>query len=292
MTRRGVSLEVWRREADHISSPLSAYAPSDEQLAAKTDAFAPPGPPGPANTPDDTRGVFTPFCTLVTPRPTQATRFVYPTLALVTGDGRNAYLYDVPNATLIQTINIHPPDSTTTEEVRYVEISVRHVFICTVLCLRIISRQTGKVVCTLNPTTMPLPDIISLPLFRVSGSDMDIFHSQRVFGVGENKTTSLAPPTLFSAVHVSPCGKHFVAVTWLGYVLLVPNFEQAVRAEGDQAKLEGAGYVLKLEMGITYMAFDGKRIVLATVWKRHLSFACNSTNTDVIVILYRTTRFA
>lgn len=75
----------------------------------------------------------------------------------------------------------------------------------------------------------------------------------------------LTPPGPFYAVHVSPCGKHFVAVTQNGYVLLVPNFEQAIRAEGDEAKLEGAGYVLQLNTGIVYMAFDGKRIVLATV---------------------------
>jgi len=249
-------MEVWRRERDHIPSPLPAYAPSDEQLSAKAASFA-----RPVNT---AAGIFTPFCTFQTPRPTRVTRFVYPTLAVVTADGRNAYLYDVPNATLTQTINIHLADGITTETVLYVEVSARHVFICTSVGLRIISRASGKVVCTINQNTMPLPDMASLPLSWVSEPD-EMFHSQCVFSVGENRTALLAPPTAFVAVHVSPCGKHFVAVTRTGYVLLVPNFEQAIRAEGEQAKLERAGYVLKLNVRIAYMAFDGKRIVLATV---------------------------
>ena len=184
----------------------------------------------------------------------------------MTGDGRNAYLYDVPTATLIQTINVHPADSTVTDKVRYVEIGARHVFICTAVGLRIISRATGKVACTINPAGMPLPDMVSLSSSWVFEPSVGTFHSKRIFGVGgENETALLAPPTPFCAVHVSPCGRHFVAVTPTGYVLLVPNFEEAIRAEGDQAKLEGAGYTLKLNVGIVYMAFDGKRVVLATV---------------------------
>jgi len=249
---------VWRREADHISSPLPSYAPSDEQLSAKANSSARPGFGGSVNT---ATGIFTPFCTLQTPRPTRATRFVYPTLAVVTADGRNAYLYDVPNATLTQTINIHPAGSTITDTVGYIEVSARHVFICTSVGLRIISRELGKVVCTINQNKMPLSDIASLPLSCPSETD-EGFHTQCVLS---NYTELLEPPTVFCAVHISPCGKHFVAVTRTGYVLLVPNFEQAIRAEGDQAKLEGAGYVLELNVGITYMAFDGKRIVLATV---------------------------
>jgi hypothetical protein len=251
---------VWRREADHISSPLPACAPSDEQLAAKADAIS--LPPGPINTrtPDETRGVFTPFCTFQTPRPARATRFVYPTLAVVTADGRNAYLYDVPSATLAQTIDIHRAESTLNENTLYVEISARHVFVCTVLCLRIISRETGKVVCTIDPNTMPFPDMA--PLSWAADSDLMTFRSFRIFGARFSRP---APPGVFCAVHVSPCGRHFVAVTPTGYVLLVPNFEQAIKAEGDQTKLEGVGYALKLNVGIVYMAFDGKRIVLATV---------------------------
>ena len=262
LTGRGDFMEVWRREADHISAPLPACAPSDEQLAAKADSSARPGSPGAVGT---SAGVFAPFCTLQTPRPTRATRFVYPTLAVVTGDGRNAYLYDIPSATLTQTINIYPAESTVTEDVRYVEISARHVFICTVVGLRIISRESGKVICTVNPSEMPLPDMVSLTWSWLAGPEIEKFHSQRVFGVGENKMAILTRPNPFCAVHVSPCGKHFVAVTPTGYVLLVPNFEQAISAEGDHAKLPGAGYVLKLNTGIGYMAFDGKRIVLATV---------------------------
>jgi predicted ATPase len=132
--------------------------------------------------------------------------------------------------------------------------------------LRIISRESGKVICTINQTEMPLPDITSLFRPWLYDPVVEEFHSERIFGVGEKiRLALLTPPNPFSAVHVSPCGNHFVAVTPTGYVLLVPNFEQAIRAEGDQAKLKGAGYVLKLNMGIIYMAFDGKRIVLATV---------------------------
>ena len=110
---------------------------------------------------------------------------------------------------------------------------------------------------------MPTPDTASLFWeFRI-GYDNERFHSERVFGVKESKIRSVSDP--FCAVHASPCGKHFVAVSPSGHVLLVPNFEQAIRAEGDQAKLKGAGYVLALNMVIAYMAFDGKRIVLATV---------------------------
>ena len=255
-------MEVWRREADHISSPLPACAPSDEQLATKADSSARPGSPGAVGT---AAGVFAPFCTLQTPRPTRATRFVYPTLAVVTGDGRNAYLYDVPSATLTQTINIHPAESTISEDVRYVEISARHIFICTIMGLRIISRESGKVICTINSNEMPLPDMVFLTLRRLSGGETKKFHPQRIFGVGTKELARLTPPNPFCAVHVSPCGKHFVAVTPTGYVLLVPNFEQAISAEGDHAELKGAGYALKLTTEIIYMAFDGKRVVLATV---------------------------
>lgn len=62
------------------------------------------------------------------------------------------------------------------------------------------------------------------------------------------------------AVHVSPDGRDLVVVTWEGWVAYMPDF--AVSEPQHQTR---QGFRLFLNTDLAYMAFDGKRILLATV---------------------------
>jgi hypothetical protein len=98
------------------------------------------------------RGKFLPWAFLLPPHDPRAYRFVYPTLLIGSVEGGELYLYDIPSASLVQTIAL-PRDETTlfTDEenntairINYVEISPRHVFVCTMSSVVIIAREVGS----------------------------------------------------------------------------------------------------------------------------------------------------
>jgi hypothetical protein len=101
------------------------------------------------------------------PRPTRAFRFSYP--CLLVGAWDHAFLWDIPSSELIQTISsIQQPEDpaaafavvlanapafdapaprlSALQDLNYVEVDSRHVFVCGFNALRVFSRASGKCV--------------------------------------------------------------------------------------------------------------------------------------------------
>ena len=86
-------------------------------------------------------GTFKPWALLHAPLPTRAFRFVYPSL-LTVGDS-NAYVWDIPSATLIQTVSDtnRPIDAIDPGSIEYAELDNKYVIICFERAIRLFSRE-------------------------------------------------------------------------------------------------------------------------------------------------------
>jgi hypothetical protein len=116
------------------------------------------------------RGHFKPWALLRMPTTTRAYRFVYPTL-LVAG-ASEAYLWDIPSATLSQTIVETDLEGDQETHIGYVEISDRHVFICAEDVLRIFSREDGRAALDIHiPSTM-----VSCADLKFAGNSSEIHY--------------------------------------------------------------------------------------------------------------------
>jgi hypothetical protein len=159
--------EVWRHAVDYDPTNLPASNPPDwEQIEAATDANN-----------ETQRGRFVPWALLQMPETTRAYRFVYPTL-LVAGT-RRAFLFDIPSATLIQTIKITRP-SEGPGHLHYVELSAQHVFICLSTEIRVFDRHNvGKLVLSI-PMFRLTPKTPVLSIQAGSPRQLRSFHSRRL----------------------------------------------------------------------------------------------------------------
>lgn len=129
--RIGRSKEVWRLASDFTPDEVPPLSPPDyDQM--RVAAFAA------RRHQQTTRGHFRPWALIVFPEVTLAYRFVYPTL-LCAGESR-AFLYDVRTGALVQTIEDIVADD---DDVCYVELSERHVFVCATGEVRVFSRTDG-----------------------------------------------------------------------------------------------------------------------------------------------------
>jgi hypothetical protein len=63
------------------------------------------------------------------------------------------------------------------------------------------------------------------------------------------------------AFHVSPDGQDLVAATTEGWILYIPNF----RNQSDQLDSTVDGFRLYVASEVSYLQFDGRRILLSTV---------------------------
>lgn len=133
--------EVWRLSAefDHSQIPSHAAPDSSQRLACVlSDASFP-----------SNHARFEPWCLISTTQPTFAYRFSYPTLVIMSMD--TAYLWDIPSATLVQTIQDvtelfanNDQDHDDRATISYVDVSERHLFICGWQELRVFNRSDGS----------------------------------------------------------------------------------------------------------------------------------------------------
>lgn len=83
---------------------------------------------------------------------------------------------------------------------------------------------------------------------------------------GTDGPPQMAPEDSWGAIHVSPDGQDIVATTTCGWVVYIPNFVRtdSSSTQGFRVFLGAASLGLG-ERGISYMAFDGIRILIAAV---------------------------
>ena len=135
--------EVWRLASDCAVGEVATHAPPDEQqirtgefFSAIYHEYAP-------------RGQFRPWAKLAFPAFTRAYRLAYPTL--VCASSERAFLHDVRTGALVQTIDIDR------EDILYVDVNERYVFVCEPETLYVYSRgdsDRGAVVLRIPHTVL------------------------------------------------------------------------------------------------------------------------------------------
>jgi len=240
------------------------------------------------------RGAYLPFATLKNPQPFEAFRFSYPYLLLASQVLKQAFIWDVPYATLLEIVDISPPQGYSNGEhdaqaFNSVDISDEHIFICwtAVLCVyrwRITGpdQAAGDVVFTYPPVERSDGITRSYRVWDKSRID-----ETRLSPVGETVGVSyqlqdarwVAAESLQykpTDVHVSPNGKDLVALINGRHLLYVPNFIKVAHnlAFGKPSKRHGIPrrrlevpnlFMLECAWGCRHMAFDGKRVAVSTV---------------------------
>ncbi|KDQ20341.1 hypothetical protein BOTBODRAFT_51651 [Botryobasidium botryosum FD-172 SS1] len=251
--RHGADLEVWQRETDYEPATLSPI-PDASQLRIWGGY-----PDQPA-----ARGHYRPFAMLSNPSDICAYRLAYPHLLVASHSAGEAYIWEIPTATLVQTLHLPPSEGATPPTIDYVDISDTHVFLGLSVGLVVYSRLTGSVV--LEISTYKSSILVDRVLSQVLRLGKTLPNSNTAFPT--LKSHPLVPAsgmtvnrTLiggFAAVHISPSGRDLVALTHLGLLLYIPAFSEA-------ANLEDRIHTMFLGSRAIYMAYDGKRVVVCTV---------------------------
>ncbi|KAK7030833.1 hypothetical protein VNI00_013941 [Paramarasmius palmivorus] len=302
--RIGGKKEVWRLATIHDPSPpdpteqtiqLPPPYPQQDQLTASLTAAA-------AYTHTYPRGHFVPHALLQFPRPTRAFRFVYPTLLV--GGWDEAYCWDVPTRKLAQTISRTQeptvPSSPSAEEgdtvvldplgeLNYVEVSEKHVFICGSNTLRVFDRQSGKCVLDMPSarrhygskvvkvtgeaeTQTPTPSYAVAASFNpdwkwriVGAGEGSVLARLRSFGVDPDPEDHRRVHDEFVAVHVSPCGSHFVAMLCSSSLVVVRDFLSVPLRDQEALSEHATQLVLGTQNSpAKYLAFDRGKVAVAT----------------------------
>ena len=243
------------------------------------------------------RGTYLPFTILKNPQPVKAFRFVYPYLLLVSHVSKQAFIWDVPRAVLLEIVNIPPPQGSSdgqgdAQVLSAVEISDEHVFVCwtNALCV-----YRWKV----NGPDQAVGDVEFT--FPPAGRSDGITFSYKVWDrqpieeadrrpVGETARVSYQPQDAKwvkgenldyrpVAIHVSPNGKDLVALTktscFACRLLYIPNFIKVAhylafrkptrKQEIERKRLEVPNIFTLNTWICKGLAFDGRRVVVSTV---------------------------
>ncbi|KIK68565.1 hypothetical protein GYMLUDRAFT_1008372 [Collybiopsis luxurians FD-317 M1] len=276
--RLGGSKEVWRLASDFLPE-TSQTKTIPEQVATSDRAFQEHSATYP-------KGHFRAWAILQMPRPTRAFRFSYP--CLLVGAWDHAFLWDIPSSELIQTISsIQQPEDpaaafavvlanapafdapaprlSALQDLNYVEVDSRHVFVCGFNALRVFSRASGK--CVLDvPSARREFGHRKFKLLEESDKTEDAVLVNQHTNVEElDLSISRLPQRTidqFVAVHVSCCGKHLVAMLASSRIVIIENFE-----EGPGSLF---GRMIQIQLGCLsshsqYLAIHQDHVAVATV---------------------------
>ncbi|GJJ13222.1 hypothetical protein Clacol_007473 [Clathrus columnatus] len=259
-TRRGDAIDVWRRKRDARNAfrPPTLY--NDYiQLRAQNIAWQ----SGLSISQDD-RGAFVPWTTILPSHSIHALRAVNSKLLLASQRVGEAYVYDLPTGQLLQTIQFRDREDPLVD-VSYVELGQRHAFICT---------RSDVLIFPLDPSSSHVRASLRFPT-DVEGLD-EVFrqktYSLKYSDFGEPIYASTIPrrsnlvPCVLSretpddpviwhcnAVHVSPCGSHFITTDGLGNICIVRDFERALR---EGTSLRDNITIVNMGFPIMYLAYE------------------------------------
>ncbi|KAI6012770.1 hypothetical protein F5J12DRAFT_685805, partial [Pisolithus orientalis] len=210
--------EVWRRALDSPNEDHCTLSPPDsDMLSAWTDGI----PRWHAST---RHGHFRPWALLRMPEHTRAFRLSH--LTLLASAAENAYLWDVSQGRLVETIGSIQKryHHQTLGHIHYVEVNDKYAFICGSNQLRIFERGGGALVYDLSPRDL-LRKVWSVeehPPF-----DSSVVKCQKLVEKDLNSTTD----DQFMAVHVSGNGKDIAVLTICGVLIIIPGFQRIISGE-------------------------------------------------------------
>ncbi|CAA7270274.1 unnamed protein product [Cyclocybe aegerita] len=262
--------EVWR-----ILEPLSPVierttltsksAPDDKQLSQSLEALQIARDLAhvePEVEDSSLRGCFVAYALIRPPDRATCQRFVYPILLTISSD--MVYLWDAPSGRLIEVLQEVQGlgDAATTPEqfeighIRYADLSPRHVFLAGQKGLKVFARTAAM---DGLEGTLPISRLAHLPHGFLSISSSGRRHgkwSYRLNGQSgtQHDDSELVPYEVaveekefakeetrivdkFRAVHVSPCGSHFVALLFGCRLLIVPHFERLLDHSNNEEEI-------------------------------------------------------
>ncbi|KAI6124251.1 hypothetical protein EDD17DRAFT_907624 [Pisolithus thermaeus] len=215
--------EVWRRVVDADNEDHCTESPPDaDMLSAWTEGIS--------RWDASTRhGHFKPWALLRMPEHTRAFRLSH--LTLLASATENAYLWDVSQGRLIETIcdiqRWHHDQ--TLGHIQYVEVNDKYAFICGSSQLRIFERGGGALVYDLSPKNLVRKVWNILSFDEHPAPNSSIVKRQKL--QQSDLTTSSSADDQFMAVHVSGNGKDIVALTVCGVLIIVPGFQRLISGE-------------------------------------------------------------
>ncbi|KAI0365572.1 hypothetical protein BV20DRAFT_1038856 [Pilatotrama ljubarskyi] len=263
--RIGISKEVWRLETLYDAAEEPVACPPDEaQMNAWQDASLQYSASSP-------RGHFRPWALIDTPEFGRAYRFVYPGL-LVAGL-RKAYVWDVRTGQLILEVDNVQGDNAV-GDINYVELSAKHVFVCSSSALRVFSRENQSMVLEIPSYQLVYSDVrLAVKLDRAVARHGIASAGEIVYLPGEpTLTTALytASYAEFSSVHVSRDGADIVAQLSDSRLIVIRDFMRVARGEVplEKATLE-IGKTLPQRQSMDehfsiYLAFEHGRAGVVT----------------------------
>ncbi|KAG9043337.1 hypothetical protein FS837_009733, partial [Tulasnella sp. UAMH 9824] len=302
-TRIEDGVEVWRRSTDLFNPetylPCKPDAAQIEVSPSPVPEFPPNFPPvydshrkPSASTEDPVprRGVYLPFALLMSPAEARCYRLVFPHLLVASEFSRQAFIWDVRTSTLVETMNIQPPPRHggfhLPAHMTYVELSSSFVFVCWTFALGVYRRGcapgTKELLFSINMSDMVSPDpsrklVGNIPCPVFSGKFQLPYNLVARF-LSQPQVSPLGTCTLakfkkssyrresqldwFTAVHVSPDGRDFVAVTRVGWLVWMPDFQVTSQKGRSRAPFRLI-FTPDQPRYVDYLAFDGKRILLA-----------------------------
>ncbi|KAG9223420.1 hypothetical protein PLEOSDRAFT_1081654 [Pleurotus ostreatus PC15] len=257
--RMNGSKEVWRLASEYDTSPPPTSAlPDDGQL----DAYAQS-----ASFYHSSRAVFRPWLLLQMPIHTRAYRFVYPSL-LVSGTDQ-AFIFDVLTGARVQLINDLQDANAQgdgLDDINYVDVNVRHVFVCCESVLKVFSRETGRCVLEITSDQVYYGDQ-RFRLVYMSSSDA-LAQSELVRCSTEKEIDTTVPAERqfdqFVAAHVSPCGSHMALLLSCSRLIVVPNFQRIISGETTLRATALDIQLGSMRFQSIYLAYEHSRIAVAT----------------------------
>ena len=270
-------------KSHQLSNPSNSSLSSSKHHRSSTSVNPPTSLPR--------RGAYLPFAILKNPQPVKAFRFVYPYLLL---GSKQAFIWDVPRKRLLQIVDIPPPrpsfsDEDGLQDLNYVEINDEFIFTCWTAGLRVYRWRVHDLGQTIGDVVFEYP-----PLERTDG--IPVLYkvwSQNPMRKSNHRPSSETTRVLYQpqdmkwtkakkiecmpvAVHVSPDGKHLVALINDTHLLYVPDFINAThkltfvkstkRRAFERKKLEVPDlFMLEFDFRCLHLAFNGTRAVVSTV---------------------------
>ncbi|KAG8748991.1 hypothetical protein FRC12_013677 [Ceratobasidium sp. 428] len=277
-------LEVWRWAQDQAIDPAPAQ-PEPRQTVMHQDAMrARDLHIGSAH-----RGELVPMGILHQPADLRATRLVYPTLCVGARAGDQLWLWDIRTRRLTQTITFEPSPFDAFGML-YVDVNETHAFVAT-HTVSVYSRASGQCVFQFRDSQLErLTHCSSYPTLQQRSSSLFLeyaFENYREPYRSNNIFT--VPSDIAMAVHVSPTGDDFVAITFRGFIFHISGLKEAtidhetalqepndvpssdtastsapaspIRARSEVSLDKFKISVTRGGTGLEHLAYDGNRIV-------------------------------
>ncbi|KAF8706732.1 A Receptor for Ubiquitination Targets, partial [Rhizoctonia solani] len=252
------SLEVWRWAEDQDACPLNS-TPTAQQQQLYRDALSRLGHDS------DRRGVLVPMGILKHSDETRASRMVYPTVCVGNRSGDCLSLWDVRTRKLTQTIDIEP-SIYPRYRMSYVDVNETHVFVAT-HTVSVYSRATGQLVFHLDESHLAqITTHISAPTSTFSRGP--VFTTRDLPGYTDSGRPMISghrPWDVIVAVHVSPDGNDFVAITSRGHIFHISGLKVGTTRPDDETASHSP---LRVRISATQaqnylenLAYDGQRIL-------------------------------